>query len=226
MCGRFALNVTAADLTHVFDVPVPEDWSPRFNVAPSQDVLVLRAAAPEAGRAPVKHWTRMRWGLVPAWAKDPSIGNRMINARAETVAEKPSFRAAFANRRCLVPASGFFEWERAGSVKVPHLISVRDAPVFAMAGIWERWRAPEGSDVESFAIVTTAANTFMARIHDRMPVILPREHWNAWLGEAPKESLTGLLTPPPSEALREHAVSKRVNNPRNDDPACVEPVNP
>lgn len=229
MCGRFALNVTAEDLSRIFEVPEPDGWEPRFNIAPTQDVLALRAnvkSGTAAGKTLTKDWARLRWGLVPSWAKDLDIGNRMINARAETVTEKPSFRAAFAKRRCLVVASGFFEWQRAGTVKVPHLVFARGERAFAMAGIWETWRSPEGKDVESCAILTTSANSFMERIHDRMPVILTRESWNTWLGESPREKLTPLLTPLPDSAMDAFVVSTQVNNPRNDTPACVERAAP
>jgi putative SOS response-associated peptidase YedK len=235
MCGRFALNVSSEDLSRIFEVSEPEGWEPRFNIAPTQDVLGLRAAGEGAEKKPVKgsasvkadgivkEWARFKWGLIPSWAKDPSIVNRMINARSETVTEKPSFRTAFAKRRCLVVASGFFEWERAGAVKVPHHIRVRGEKAFAMAGVWEAWHSPEGTSVESCAILTTGANAFMTKIHDRMPVILPRDRWAAWLGPTPREELTALLTPFAPEAMEEFVVSRAVNNPRNDTPACVEP---
>ena len=169
---------------------------------------------------------RLHWGLVPSWAKEEAIGSRLINARAETVTEKPAFRAAFRSRRCLVLADGFYEWQRLGTRKQPYFISFRDRRPFAFAGLWERWQSGSGRSVESCTIITTSANEAVAPVHDRMPVILDPHDHAAWLDTGSKESgdLIHLLRPQPSEAMEAFPVSLLVNNPANDLPACREPV--
>ena len=226
MCGRFNLRTPASQLAAFFDIvfdpPLQTSLAPRFNIAPSQPVLVVRRAA-AADRTP---GALGNWGLVPSWAKDPSIGNRMINARGETVAEKPSFRSAFRHRRCLVPASGFYEWQKmTGSRKQPwHIHRPDDAPL-AFAGIWEHWEAEDGSVLQTCAIITTDANSQMAPIHHRMPVILDPDVWDIWLDpalEKPSDVLP-LLGPCTDEHIEAYPVSRYVNSPRNDDAKCIEP---
>ncbi len=219
MCGRYTLGASPDDLVDVFDVPpLAFPWEPSWNIAPTQDALIV-AADGEGGRK----IGPLRWGLVPFWAKDPSIGNRMINARSETVAKKPAFRAAFKKRRCLVPADGFYEWEKTPEGKVPHWIHLPGQRPFAMAGLWERWDGPVEGEASvptplfTFTILTTDAASGIRHIHPRMPVILPEEAWDLWLNpEAASGDLEGVLTPTPPGTLEEWPVSTRVNSPRND----------
>lgn len=205
------------------------DWAgknlpPRYNIAPTQDALVIRRH-PETGQ---RSADMLRWGLLPGWAKDASGGARMINARAETVADKPSFRAAFAKRRCLVPADGFYEWQTLPrGARQPWLIARADGDLFSFAGLWEGWRAPDGTIVRSFTIITTEANAGLRPIHERMPVILPPEVYTAWLDPAtPADDALAMLRPAPDDLLTAYRVSTRVNNVRNDDPECAAPVEP
>ena len=220
MCGRFALIVDASVLADVFHVDPPHELSPRFNIAPTQDIPVVRT-----GRDQTRECVLLRWGLIPAWAKDQSIGARMINARGETVADKPSFRAAVKSRRCLIPASGFFEWARVGDRKQPHYIHFEDDRVFAFAGLWERWTRG-GDPIESCTIITTSPNDLVAPLHDRMPVILPSERHEEWLAPEALDParLAGLLAPHPAQGMEAFPVSRHVNRPANDDPRCIEPV--
>lgn len=219
MCGRYTLSAHPDDLEAEFGIgPVPDGWSPRYNIAPSQPVLAIVAdAAPR--------WSELRWGLVPSWAADERSGQRMINARAETVCTNPAFRSAFRRRRCLIPADGFYEWQRAGAVKVPMRIRRRDGRPFAFAGIWE-WKArDDGSRLESFAIITTAANAYVRPIHDRMPVILDGAGRDVWLAaDADADALRAVLVPAAEDALDAYAVSPLVNSPHNDVPACIVPA--
>jgi putative SOS response-associated peptidase YedK len=222
MCGRFALTVDPADLQDAFpEFAFPGQLAPRFNIAPTQPVLVI----PNDGTGKADFFV---WGLIPSWAKDPSIGARMINARAETLAEKPSFRAAYRYRRCLILADGFFEWQaQVGSkVKVPHYIRLKSGRPFAFAGLWEDWHAPDGSQVKSATIITTQPNELIARLHNRMPVILPPDTYARWLEPAPRQpaDLQGLLAPYPAEAMSAHPVSTLVNSPANDRPECITPA--
>jgi len=211
MCSRYFLDADGNVIAYTFSVPVHERIRKRFNIAPTQEAPVIRAA--EGGALEV---ALLRWGLVPAWAQDLKVGTKMINARSETVAEKPAFKAAFRSRRCLVPATGFFEWQGDRGCKSPYAITVPDRPVFAFAGLWESWRPPEGAPVETFTILTTKPNETIARIHDRMPVILPVAHYGAWLAGTPEEA-KALLQPYAGEvALR--AIAKTVGNPRIDTP--------
>ena len=195
---------------------------PRYNIAPTQQVLIARAK--EGGEA--TEVVPVRWGLVPSWAKDPSIGSRMINARGETVATKPAFRSAVKYRRCLIPADGFFEWKKTGSAKQPHWIRFADGRAFAFAGLWERWRPADGQPVDSCTIITTTPNRLVAGIHDRMPVILARGRHREWLGpeRLPDGRLETLMVPYPPEKMEARPVSNHVNRPANDDPACIEPL--
>lgn len=226
MCGRYTLSVALPDLVDVFDVPPPDfPYGPRFNIAPTQDAPVV--AEDSRGR----RMGLLRWGLIPSWARDASIGSRLINARSETVAEKPAFRAAFRARRCLVPADGFFEWKPEGESgagrgsKVPYWIHRATREPFAFAGLWERWAPAAGDLLHTFTILTTEAAGPIRSIHPRMPVILPPGAWEVWLDpEAPATDLQALLRPYGDGDLRAHAVSTLVNAPRNDSPACIEPV--
>lgn len=226
MCGRFTLRTPIKDVAAVFDASADgvADTLPlfaHFNIAPTQRIVAVRADSSGKGRQLVP----LRWGLVPSWADDPSIGNRMINARADTVASKPSFRAAFKSRRCLVVADGFYEWQKRGATKQPYLIGMRDGGPFAFAGLWEHWRRDDQT-IESCTIITTDANELMQPLHDRMPVILPPAEYASWLDPRPDrgEVLQRLLRPYPSEEMRAYPVSTVVNNPRNDVPQCVEPL--
>ena len=219
MCGRINVRMTSAELAQVFDLLREPDWSPRFNLGPMQQVLVVRLR-PEGRVA-----DRMQWGLVPSWAKDPKIGSQTFNARAETVATKPAFRSALKTRRCLVPASGFYEWQKFGKTKQPWNIFRADGQPLALAGLWEHWTSAEGVKLESVTVITTTPNDFMAEIHDRMPVILGEDVWNLWLGtEVEPHALTELLIPCPSDWLKKSPVSTLVNNVRNESPDCVRPV--
>ncbi|MGD1147424.1 MAG: SOS response-associated peptidase [Thermoanaerobaculaceae bacterium] len=223
MCGRFTQAAPGEVIAELFDLPEVPKLAPRYNIAPTQDVAGVRMAS-AGGRALVQ----LHWGLIPSWAKERSIGSRMINARAETVAEKPAFRAALRNRRCLVIADGFYEWQRLGARKQPYFIELRDGRPFAFAGLWERW-APEYSEpVESCTILTTTANEAIAAIHDRMPVILDAGDHAAWLDPDVKEAsrLLPLLRPRPAEAVRAYPVGLLVNTPANDVPACRAPLVP
>ncbi|MBL8487972.1 MAG: SOS response-associated peptidase [Rhodocyclaceae bacterium] len=205
MCGRYALNHRPADLIRIFELVGCPEFGPRYNIAPTSEVPVVRVS-PEGER--IAHL--LRWGLVPHWAKDPAIGAKLNNARGETVAEKPSFRDAFRRRRCIVPASGFYEWKAEGRVKLPHYISAPDGEPLALGGLWESWRAPDGGVLRTCCIVTTGPNGVMAPIHDRMPVILPREAWQAWLA-GPAEEALALVRPCPDPMLQAWQVGRRVS---------------
>ncbi len=222
MCGRFSLGTPATTLAaqfNLFDVPA---WAPRYNIAPTQQTPTVVRAASQLARQFKLH----RWGLIPPWAKDPGIGSQLINARAETVAIKPAFRKAFRERRCLILADGFFEWQRRGRHKQPCYIRMRDGRPFAFAGLWEYWEGPEGSAIDSCTILTTTANELVGTLHDRMPVILAPQDYDLWLDPAilEAERLQSLLRAYPSEEMTACPVSTRVNNPANDSPECVEPT--
>jgi putative SOS response-associated peptidase YedK len=221
MCGRFTLTVSARLLAEIFDLEAMPDVSPRFNIAPTQPVLIVRAASNDDREAVPVHW-----GLIPSWAKDAKIGARMINARAETVASKPSFRSAVRTRRCLVPADGFYEWKRLGDRKQPHLIRFSDRRPFAFAGLWERWHGDRDRPVESCTIITTKPNEIVAPIHDRMPVIVHPGDYSDWLEphQLPSGRLESLLAPHPPDLMEAVAVGTHVNNPKNEDPRCIEPL--
>ncbi len=220
MCGRFVLISDIDALQLAFNLTdVPDVLPPRFNIAPSQPVAVITNAAPQ-------EIAFFRWGLIPFWAKDASIGASLINARAETAAEKPAFRAAFKRRRCLIPADGFFEWQKSDRGKVPLFIHLRDRRPFAFAGLWETWFSPEGDEVRTCTILTTMPNSFMEPIHNRMPVILPADRYDSWLlpDEQPADRLMPLLQPYDAAEMAAYPVSAFVNNPRNDTPECIEPA--
>jgi putative SOS response-associated peptidase YedK len=216
MCGRYILAAPPEAVASHFALAEVPVYAPRYNIAPTQVVPVVRET-PEGARECVL----LRWGLIPSWARDPDIGQRLINARAEGVADKPSFRAAFRKRRCLVPATGFYEWKRAGTRKQPYLVQLEPDGLFAMAGLWERWRSPEGVDVATFTIVTTDASPALQGLHERMPVIVAPADYDEWLS-SPNPS--ALLGPWGQSDVRLVPVSTRVNSVRNDDPTLVAPV--
>jgi putative SOS response-associated peptidase YedK len=218
MCGRFALIVDASVLADVFEVEVPQEIKPRFNIAPTQTAPIVRR-----GNQGNRELASARWGLVPSWSKDEKIGARMINARGETVAEKPSFRSAVKTRRCLVPASGFYEWVRTGETKQPHFIHFSDGRTFAFAGLWERWHKGDGDPLDTFTIITTTPNELMQELHDRMPVILPPDRYAEWVHPDPlhPNRLQELLAPCSVEGMEEYPVSTYVNRPTNDGAECI-----
>lgn len=222
MCGRFLNRTPASETARLFGTtnPVP-NFPPRYNLAPSEGVLAVRFNADDGRR----HLDVMRWGLIPIWAKDRSIGNRLINARGEEVAETQAFREAFQKRRCIIPADGFYEWKRQASGKEPYaIVPAEDEPVFAFAGLWDRWRDPATQEVvRSCSIITCKANDLMAPIHDRMPVILDHSDWAKWLGDeaARRPELQRFLRPFPADRMKAYRVGQRVNNVRNDDAALL-----
>jgi putative SOS response-associated peptidase YedK len=221
MCGRFTLTAphqALAQLFPLFDLP---DVPPNYNVAPTQAVLAVRVPHGQDQPAPAL----LKWGLVPGWADDPALGNRMINARAETAADKPSFRSAFRRRRCLVLANGFYEWGKAGGKKQPYLIRLRGGAPFAFAGLWEHWER-DGRAVDSCTILTTDPNELVKPLHDRMPVILAPPDFALWLDPKVETGpeLQGLLRPYAAEAMTAYPVGLRVNSPKNNDAACVTPL--
>jgi putative SOS response-associated peptidase YedK len=220
MCGRFARIVSNKKLREKYRLKEIAELEPRYNIAPTQPVAVVRAA--EGGN----ELSLLRWGLIPSWSKDAKIGYKLINARSETVAEKPSFRSAFKQRRCLIPASGFYEWQKQETGrKQPYFIFPREGELFSFAGLWERWHDPEGEQVETCTILTTTANDLMKPIHDRMPVILDPTTERQWLDpRASGDALQSLLVPCPAEWMEARPVSLWVNNPKNHGPKCIEPL--
>jgi putative SOS response-associated peptidase YedK len=220
MCGRFTLTSSPDQLTALFGLVELTRIEPRYNIAPTQTVFAVRV-----NQAGEREPGFFRWGLIPSWADDPAIGNRMINARSETVADKPAFRSAFRKRRCLIPASGFYEWQKTGGQKQPYHIRTRDGQPFAFAGLWERWEKG-GEPVESCTILTAEANDLMRPLHERMPVILHREDYDRWLDTGLQEprKLVPLLVPYSGDELTAYPVSTQVNNARHDDARCVEPT--
>ncbi len=222
MCGRFTLRTRAGALSEQFGCEIPE-FPPRYNVAPTQMIAAVRQELDNQQR----RYVALRWGLIPSWAKDMSFGNRMINARAETVADKPAFRTALRRRRCLVLADGYFEWTKKGRTKQPHYFRMRNGQPFAFAGIWETWRDQSNERViESCAVITTEANELAQPIHDRMPAILTPRHYTVWLDPSMQEAapLQSMLNPFESREMVVDPVSTRVNSPRNDDPGCVQVI--
>jgi putative SOS response-associated peptidase YedK len=222
MCGRYTL-IRLADFTDMFPwIRGPDsDPSPRYNIAPTQAIAVV----PNDGK---NHVAFFHWGLIPSWAKDPSIGSRMINARAESLAEKPAFRTALKRRRCLIPASGFYEWKKSpdGKTKTPMYIHVTSGKPFAFAGLWETWHSADGSEIRSCTIITGQPNALVKPIHDRMPVILDAESARRWIEpkEVASDNLLQLLKPYPAQKMQAEIVSRAVNNPSHDGPDCIEPV--
>jgi putative SOS response-associated peptidase YedK len=219
VCGRYTLKARRKDVAAAFDLDDALELPPRYNIAPTQFVPVVRLD--EARRT--RELALVQWGLVPAWAKDPNIGNRLINARSETVAEKPAFRTAFKSRRCLVVADGFYEWGHVNG-KSPYYFHLKDGRPFGFAGLWERWEQG-GEPLESCTVITTEANGIVGAVHERMPVILRPEDYGRWLDPGEKaEALVGLLAPLPDNWMAAHPVSKLVNNPGNESPRYIERV--
>jgi putative SOS response-associated peptidase YedK len=217
MCGRFSLHTDGAALAEQFGLPEVPALEPRYNIAPTQPVLVVRQ---EDG---ARRLRAVQWGLVPSWADDPAMGAKLINARGETVAEKPSFRSAFARRRCLVPADGFYEWQASGKgrPKQPYYIRMEDERPFAFAGLWEYWEGAEGA-LETCTIITTEPNDLLRPLHNRMPVILPAADYAQWLDpDTPRGPLGALLRPYPPEEMSAYPVRRTVNNARHEGPECI-----
>ena len=221
MCARYSLIATAEELVEWFKLRKKIELAPRYNIAPTQAVAVVRQDAPGGER----RYDLMRWGLIPHWAKDTSMANRMINARSETVAEKPGFRNALRRRRCILPCSGYYEWKKLDKRKQPYWIRMKDAPLFAFAALWESWNSPDGGTIESCALLTMDAIASMRPIHDRMPVVLLPGQYDAWLDPAQQSGETALkLVRPLGDGLLEAIpVSTHVNNSRHEGPACVAP---
>jgi putative SOS response-associated peptidase YedK len=220
MCGRFTLRTPANVLVEQFQLDVTPQLNLRFNVAPTQQVAVVRQESPQSPRS----LSHIRWGLIPSWAKDVAIGARMINARGETVASKPAFRSAFRRRRCLILADGFYEWQKVGKRKQPYYLRMQDDHPFAFAGLWETWKGKDDDLLlESCTIITTEPNDVSRPIHDRMPVILASSDYDQWLNTTVQEpeELQPLIRPYPSEKMVALRVSRHVNNVRNDDPTCI-----
>lgn len=221
MCGRFTITVNADTVRQDLGIAeMPEDYRERYNVAPMQPVVVVADGEGRKGE-----W--MRWGLIPFWAKDPSIGSRLINARAETVAEKPAFKQAFVKRRCLILADGFYEWQKgtgAGGRSQPFLFKRKDDKPFAFAGLWDVWKDPEGEALRTCTIITTEANELVRSVHERMPVMLSGNAMWAWLGQDSPKDLTALLKPYPAEAMKGYPVSPRVNWTDLDIPDLIQPL--
>jgi putative SOS response-associated peptidase YedK len=225
MCGRFTLRTSSQKLLENFGVTFPE-VSPRYNIAPTQLVLALRTTPAGTGRQAAA----LRWGLIPSWAKDLKIGAKSINARAETVAEKPMFRTAVKRRRCLVLADGYYEWRASGKAKQPYHFRFEDQRPFAFAGLWEAWRGPEGNDppLETCTIITTAARGIAATLHERMPVIIPPSEYDQWISPQPLDPalLETLLQPSQQDEVVPVPVSTLVNSVKNDRPECLQPSDP
>lgn len=221
MCGRFTLTVSADLLVQTFNLPLLPNWEARYNIAPTQSVVtVLKPSAQEE-----KQFQMMKWGLVPSWSKDPKIGAKMINARSETVHEKPSFRTPFRRQRCLIPADGFYEWTEGEAGKQPIYIRKKDQSVFAFAGLWDHWE--KGDEViDSCTIITSEPNELLKKYHHRMAVMLRPEDYDLWMDPDMNdpEPLLELLKPYPAEEMEAFAVNKTVNNARNDVPECIEPI--
>lgn len=223
MCGRFTLTADPNDLREAFPwLNIPQDPAPRYNVAPTQPVAVI----PNDGKNTLDYYL---WGLVPFWTKDPSMGNRMINARSETLLEKPTFKSAFKRKRCLIPATGFYEWKvvEGQKSKTPMYIQLKTGKPFAFAGLWDRWESKDGSSILSCTIITTSPNELVGQIHNRMPVILAPETYSLWLepGEPPVDQLNSLLKPYPADEMQAYEVSRLVNKPEVDLPSLIQPMN-
>jgi putative SOS response-associated peptidase YedK len=224
MCGRYTLSAGHEALARAFLAEFGEElkasWKPRYNITPGTGIVAIHEDRDRGGRrAEVFHW-----GLVPSWAKDPNIGYKLINARAETIGDKPSYRDAYRYRRCLVPASGFYEWDRRKSPRQPYYFHPAKDEFMAMAGIWEHWMHPSGSEILSVSLITTAANKTVGKIHHRMPVILEPMDWDRWLdtGNVKAEGLRELLSPAGDALLKTHPVSTRVNKTDFDEPVLIE----
>jgi putative SOS response-associated peptidase YedK len=223
MCGRYRLSRRKQLVADYFDaVPGDGEWNPRYNIAPTLPVPIIRQHPKE----PRRELSLVRWGLIPSWAKDASISAQMINARAETAATRPAFRDAFLSRRCLVPADGFYEWAQNGKTKQPYCFEVDDGELFAFAGLWDRWKDPSGQWIKSCSILTTTPNAVTSAVHDRMPVILDRINYDLWLdpGMRNVDAVSELLKPYDARAMRSYPVSNRVNHVANDDAECAKRI--
>lgn len=228
MCGRFTLTQPAEQIADAFNLPTAPPLEPRYNIAPTQPA----PAVVIAGGQPEREFRLFYWGLIPSWAKDIKMGARLINARAETVAEKPSFRTALKRRRCLIVADGFYEWKRSETGKQPYYFYVGNSKTpearspFGFAGLWEHWESADGDTIDSCTILTTAANDLLRPIHDRMPVILQPQDYDLWLDPTVQtpEVLQPLLRPLPADIMDSYPVSSRMNNARTDDPDCIQPL--
>jgi putative SOS response-associated peptidase YedK len=221
MCGRYTLTSSGDELALLFDLSEIPSLPTRYNLAPTQQAAVVRVTAPGAPR----HLDFLRWGLVPYWADDPKIGNRMINARSEGVADKPAYRWSFRKQRCLIPTDGFYEWKKEGKLKQPYHIRRKDRTPFAFAGLWARWKPKDGSGepLDTYTILTTDSNELIRPLHDRMPVILDRESFDLWLDPTvdDRERLQQLLVPYDGGVMETVPVSRAVNSPANDSPGCL-----
>ena len=219
MCGRYTLKSSGRQVAEAFGLAEFPELPERYNIAPTQSVPVV---LDDGGR----RLEMLHWGLIPSWADDPFIGSRMINARAETVAEKPSFRSAFKRRRCLVVADGFYEWKKFDGGKQPHYLRLKDSGPFGFAGLWESWSMEGGEEIISCTIITTEPNEVAAEVHNRMPVILPPDVYDAWLdpGNDDREELLAMLAPYAAEEMEAYAVSRSVNRPANDYPEVLQSV--
>jgi putative SOS response-associated peptidase YedK len=220
VCGRYRLSRRKELLAEYFEEDLSDfdNWEPRYNIAPTQAVPLVR----QYSREEPPRLSLLRWGLIPSWAKDPGIGAQTINARSETVASKPSFRDALRKQRCLVPADAFYEWKRASTGKQPYCFEVEDGAIFAFAGLWDRWQALDGTPVETCTILTTTPNELLADVHNRMPVILPRDVYDAWLDPRIQDETVaiGMLRPFRANRMRRFPVSALVNRAANDGPEC------
>jgi len=221
MCGRFTITLEPAFFQQELDLGnLPSEWVPRYNAAPGQSIPVVRDLKS-------RDVDMLRWGLVPFWAKDVSIGYKLINARSETLLEKPSFKNAFKNRRCLILADGFYEWQQQaekGAPKAPFRLTLKDSKPFAFAGLWESWRSPENDEIQSCTIITCEPNSLLAQIHNRMPVILDKNNCWEWLADKPENELSELLKPYPADAMAGYPVGQAVNNPRVDEFNLIKPL--
>ncbi len=219
MCSRYSITTNPEAMRRLFEFSnATSNIQPRYNAAPLQDLPVVRL-----DKNSQRELVMLRWGLIPSWANNPTIGHGTINARAETVARRPAFREAFRKRRCLVPADGFYEWKTVAGGKQPHRITLKYGAPFAMAGLWERWRKGDQA-IESFSIIVTRANDLCREIHDHMPVILYPETWNTWLKATDDETLTTLVQPFPAHQMTMYPVSRRVGSPKNDDVGLIAPI--
>jgi putative SOS response-associated peptidase YedK len=218
MCGRYSFTQLAETITDKFQVKEVPPLSPRYNIAPTQQVGTVYVNSESSER----QFKMLRWGLIPSWAKDRKMGAKLINARAETVAEKPAFRAAFKKRRCLILADGFYEWQTQNGEKQPFYFRLEEGEPFAFAGLWEHWKKGEGEPLETCTIITTEGNELMLPIHNRMPVIIDPKDYEQWLD--PKLGKTELLQPYPTEKMMCYPVSTQVNNPKSDRPECIQPI--
>ena len=223
MCGRYRLSRRKQVVEEYFDTALVErDWNPRYNIAPTQNVPIIRQNPKE----PIREMSFVRWGLIPSWAKDSSVAAKMINARSETASMKPAFRDALKFRRCLIPADAFYEWKRIGKSKQPYCFEVNEGELFAFAGLWDRWKYPSGQWVKSCSILTTTPNAVTAAVHDRMPVILDPDAYDLWLdpGMTNEAAASDMLKPYDARLMRRYPVSTRINQVANDDEECSRPV--